>query len=337
MTRALITGITGQDGLYLAEFLAAKGYEVFGMVRGQSNPKIPTVEQLVPSIQLLEGDLRDLSSLIGVLESAQPDEIYNLGAISFVGLSFKQPELTGDITVMGVLRMLEAVRIHTQGAMNQVRFYQASSSEMFGSTQESPQHETTQFHPRSPYGVAKVFGHYVTQNYRESYNAWACSGILFNHESPRRGFEFLTRKVTRAAARIALGRERVLAVGNMDVCRDWGFAGDYVRAMWLMLQQDQPDDYVIATGQSHSMRELLDVAFHRVGIEDWRPHVVQDQRFFRPADVSVLRGDATKAQAKLGWYPEVGFRTLIEMMVDADLENEQRTPGPAAMEYSGRV
>jgi GDPmannose 4,6-dehydratase len=337
MTRALITGITGQDGLYLAEFLAAKGYEVFGMVRGQSNPKIPTVEQLVPSIQLLEGDLRDLSSLIGVLESAQPDEIYNLGAISFVGLSFKQPELTGDITGMGVLRMLEAVRIHTQGAMDQVRFYQASSSEMFGSTQESPQHETTQFHPRSPYGVAKVFGHYVTQNYRESYNAWACSGILFNHESPRRGFEFLTRKVTRAAARIALGRERVLAVGNMDVCRDWGFAGDYVRAMWLMLQQDQPDDYVIATGQSHSMRELLDVAFHRVGIEDWRPHVVQDQRFFRPADVSVLRGDATKAQAKLGWYPEVGFRTLIEMMVDADLENEQRTPGPAAMEYSGRV
>jgi GDPmannose 4,6-dehydratase len=337
MPRALITGITGQDGLYLAEFLAAKGYEVFGMVRGQSNPKIPTVEQVVPSIQLLEGDLRDLSSLIGVLETAQPDEIYNLGAISFVGLSFKQPELTGDITGMGVLRMLEAVRIHTQGAMNRVRFYQASSSEMFGATHESPQRETTQFHPRSPYGVAKVFGHYVTQNYRESYNAWACSGILFNHESPRRGFEFLTRKVTRAVARIALGRERVLAVGNMDVCRDWGFAGDYVRAMWLMLQQDEPDDYVIATGQSYSVSELLDVAFQHVGIEDWRPHVVQDQRFFRPADVSVLRGDASKAHAELGWYPEVGFPQLIKMMVDADLENEQGTPGPAEVEYSSRA
>ena len=228
--RALITGITGQDGLYLGEFLAAKGYEVFGMVRGQSNPKIPVVEDVIPSIQLLEGDLRDLSSLISVLETAQPDEIYNLGAISFVGLSFKQPELTGDITAMGVLRMLEAVRIHTQGSMNGVRFYQASSSEMFGQTTELPQRETTQFHPRSPYGVGKVFGHYVTQNYRESYDAWACSGILFNHESPRRGFEFLTRKVTRAVARIALGLQKVVAVGNMDVSRDWGFAGDYVRA-----------------------------------------------------------------------------------------------------------
>ena len=263
--RALITGITGQDGLYLGEFLAAKGYEVFGMVRGQSNPKIPVVEDVIPSIQLLEGDLRDLSSLISVLETAQPDEIYNLGAISFVGLSFKQPELTGDITAMGVLRMLEAVRIHTQGSMNGVRFYQASSSEMFGQTTESPQRETTQFHPRSPYGVGKVFGHYVTQNYRESYDAWACSGILFNHESPRRGFEFLTRKVTRAVARIALGHQKVLAVGNMDVSRDWGFAGDYVRAMWLMLQQDEPEDYVIATGQSHSVRDLLQVAFQHVG------------------------------------------------------------------------
>ena len=228
MPRALITGITGQDGLYLGDFLAAKGYEVFGMVRGQSNPKIPTVEDYIPSIQLLEGDLRDLSSLIGVLETAQPDEIYNLGAISFVGLSFKQPELTGDITGMGVLRLLEAIRIQKQGSMDGVRFYQASSSEMFGAAHESPQRETTQFHPRSPYGTAKVFGHYVTQNYRESYNAWACSGILFNHESPRRGFEFLTRKVTRAVARIALGRQQVLAVGNMDVSRDWGFAGDYV-------------------------------------------------------------------------------------------------------------
>jgi GDPmannose 4,6-dehydratase len=321
--RALITGITGQDGQYLAEFLAAKGYEVFGMVRGQSNPKIPVVEELIPSIQLLEGDLRDLSSLIGVFEVAQPDEVYNLGAISFVGLSFKQPELTGDITGMGVLRMLEALRIRGQGSMDGVRFYQASSSEMFGATRESPQRETTQFHPRSPYGTAKVFGHYVTQNYRESYDAWACSGILFNHESPRRGYEFLTRKVTRAVARIALGRQKVLAVGNMDVSRDWGFAGDYVNAMWLMLQQDEPDDYVIATGKSHSVRDLLEIAFRRVGIDDWRPYVVQDQRFFRPADISLLTGDASKAHDKLGWYPQVDFQKLIEIMVDADLDNER--------------
>ncbi len=337
MSRALITGITGQDGLYLAEFLTARGYEVFGMVRGQSNPKIPTVEKLIPSIQLLEGDLRDLSSLIGVLETAQPDEIYNLGAISFVGLSFKQPELTGDITGMGVLRMLEAIRIYTQGSMESVRFYQASSSEMFGSAHESPLKETTQFHPRSPYGVAKVFGHYVTQNYRESYNAWACSGIFFNHESPRRGFEFVTRKVTRAVARIALGRQDVLAVGNMDVSRDWGFAGDYVHAMWLMLQQDEPDDYVVATGKCHSVRDLLEIAFHHVGINDWGPYVVQDERFFRPADVSLLVGDATKAHARLGWKPQVDFQQLIEMMVDADLENEKRSLGPAEPEQSGRT
>jgi GDPmannose 4,6-dehydratase len=328
MSRVLITGITGQDGLYLAEFLTEKGYDVFGMVRGQQNPKIPIVEEVVPSVQLLEGDLRDLSSLLGVLEVAQPNEIYNLGAMSFVGLSFRQPELTGDVTGMGVLRFLEAVRIHTQGQMERVRFYQASSSEMFGTVRESPQHETTQFHPRSPYGVAKVFGHYMTQNYRESYNAWACSGILFNHESPRRGFEFLTRKVTHAVARIALGRQDVLAVGNMDVSRDWGFAGDYVRAMWLMLQQDEPDDYVIATGQSHTVRELLEIAFSRVGIDDWRPYVVQDPRFFRPADISILRGDASKAQANLGWKPQVDFRQLIEMMVDADLESEKRKSSP---------
>ena len=334
MSRALITGITGQDGLYLAEFLTVRGYEVFGMVRGQSNPKIPTVEKLIPSIQLLEGDLRDLSSLIGVLETARPDEIYNLGAISFVGLSFKQPELTGDITGMGVLRMLEAIRIYTQGSMDRVRFYQASSSEMFGSARESPLKETTQFHPRSPYGVAKVFGHYVTQNYRESYNAWACSGIFFNHESPRRGFEFVTRKVTRAVARIALGSQNVLAVGNMDVSRDWGFAGDYVHAMWLMLQQDEPDDYVVATGKCHSVRDLLEIAFNHVGINDWRPYVVQDERFFRPADVSLLIGDATKAHARLGWKPRVDFQQLIEMMVDADLENEKRRLGPAEPEQS---
>ncbi len=336
MPRALITGITGQDGLYLGEFLAAKGYEVFGMVRGQSNPKIPIVEGCIPSIQLLEGDLRDLSSLIGVLEMAQPDEIYNLGAISFVGLSFKQPELTGDITGMGVLRMLEAIRIYKQGSMDGIRFYQASSSEMFGATHESPQRETTQFHPRSPYGAAKVFGHYVTQNYRESYNAWACSGILFNHESPRRGFEFLTRKVTRAVARIALGRQDVLAVGNMDVSRDWGFAGDYVEAMWLMLQQEEPEDYVIATGKTHSVSDLLQIAFNHVGIDDWQPYVMQDERFFRPADVAVLVGDATKARAKLGWHPTVDFKQLIEMMVTADLENERRNPGPAESRHQPR-
>jgi GDPmannose 4,6-dehydratase len=330
MPRALITGITGQDGLYLAEFLIAKGYEVFGMVRGQQNPKIPLVEVAVPAVQLVEGDLRDLSSLLGVLEMAQPDEIYNLGAMSFVGLSFKQPELTGDITGMGVLRMLEAIRIHTQSRMEQIRFYQASSSEMFGAAFESPQRETTQFHPRSPYGVAKVFGHYMTQNYRESYNAWACSGILFNHESPRRGVEFLTRKVTAAVARIALGRQDTLAVGNMDVARDWGYAGDFVEAMWLMLQQDDPDDYVVATGESHTVRELLGVAFSHVGIDDWRPYVVQDPRFFRPADISRLIGDASKASAKLGWRPTVGFRQLIEMMVDADLEAEKRKLTPAA-------
>ena len=329
MPRALITGITGQDGLYLAQFLAAKDYEVFGMVRGQSNPKIPVVEELIPSIQLLEGDLRDFSSLIGVLEVAQPDEVYNLGAISFVGLSFKQPELTGDITGMGVLRMLEALRIRGQGSMDGVRFYQASSSEMFGAARESPQRETTQFHPRSPYAAAKVFGHYVTQNYRESYDAWACSGILFNHESPRRGYEFLTRKVTRAVARIALGRQKVLAVGNLEVSRDWGFAGDYVQAMWLMLQQDEPDDYVVATGKSHSVRDVLETAFRHVGIADWRRYVVQDQRFFRPADVALLAGDASKANDKLGWYPQVEFQKLIETMVDADLENEKRNPGPA--------
>jgi GDP-mannose 4,6-dehydratase len=321
--RALITGITGQDGLYLSEFLIAKGYEVFGLVRGQSNPKIAIVEDIVPSVQLLEGDLRDLPSIIGAMEVAQPNEVYNLGAISFVGLSWKQPEITGDITGMGVLRMLEAIRIHTQGDMSKVRFYQASSSEMFGKVRETPQRETTPFYPRSPYGVAKTFGHYMTVNYRESYGAFGCSGILFNHESPRRGYEFVTRKVTRAVARIALGLQDRVALGNLDSRRDWGYAGDYVEAMWLMLQQDEPDDYVVATGETHSIRELLDVAFARVGIEDWHDHVIQDPRFLRPAEVDLLIGDATKAREKLGWKPNVDFRQLIEMMVDADLEVER--------------
>jgi GDPmannose 4,6-dehydratase len=322
--RALITGITGQDGLYLGELLAKKGYEVFGLVRGQNNPKVSTVEEIIPSIQLVEGDLRDLPSLIGALEVSQPDEVYNLGAISFVGLSWKQAELTGEITGMGVLRVLEAIRIHTQNDMSKVRFYQASSSEMFGKVREVPQVETTAFHPRSPYGVAKTFGHYMTVNYRESYNAFACSGILFNHESPRRGHEFVTRKVTRAVARIALGLQENVALGNLDARRDWGFAGDYVEAMWLMLQQRQPDDYVIATGETHSIRELLEVAFARVGIEDWEPRVVQDPRFFRPAEVDLLIGSPEKAKSELGWEPKVGFAELVQMMVDADTAAEQR-------------
>jgi GDPmannose 4,6-dehydratase len=324
MSRALITGITGQDGLYLGELLAAKGYEVFGLVRGQSNPKIGIVEQIIPSISLLEGDLRDLASLITALELSQPDEVYNLGAMSFVGLSWKQAELTGEITGMGVLRMLEAIRIHTGGDMGRVRFYQASSSEMFGKVRETPQNELTPFHPRSPYGVAKTFGHYMTVNYRESYGAYAASGILFNHESPRRGVEFVTRKITRAVARIALGLQDSLSMGNLDARRDWGFAGDYVEAMWRMLQQDEPDDFVVATGQTHTVREVLEVSFARAGIENWEPLVTQDPRFFRPAEVDLLVGDATKAREKLGWQPTMAFQDLIESMVDADLAREKR-------------
>lgn len=323
MPRALITGITGQDGLYLGELLASKGYEVFGLVNGQSNPKAERVNDVVPSAHLLEGDLRDLASLISALEISQPDEVYNLGAISFVGLSWKQAELTGEITGMGVLRMLEAIRIHTQNDMGRVRFYQASSSEMFGKVRETPQSETTPFHPRSPYGVAKTFGHYITVNYRESYGAFACSGILFNHESPRRGYEFVTRKITQGVARIALGLHDTLTLGNLDVHRDWGYAADYTDAMWRMLQRDEPEDFVVATGTQHSVRELLDLAFARVGIDDWTPHVAQDERFLRPADVDVLVGDATRAREELGWAPTVSFREIVEMMVDNDLEIER--------------
>jgi GDPmannose 4,6-dehydratase len=321
--RAFITGITGQDGLYLGEQLLAKGYEVFGLVRGQSNPKVGMVERTLPGVQLLEGDLTDLSSLIGAMEIAQPDEVYNLGAISFVGLSWKQAELTGEITGMGVLRMLEAIRISTSNDMSRVRFYQASSSEMFGKVREVPQRETTAFHPRSPYGVAKTFGHYMTVNYRESYGAHATSGILFNHESERRGTEFVTRKITRAVARIALGLQDTVSLGNLDSQRDWGFAGDYVDAMWRMLQQDTPDDYVVATGETHSIRELLEAAFTHAGLTEWEKYVVQDPRFFRPAEVDLLVGDASKARDVLGWKPEVGFHQLVERMVEADLANEQ--------------
>ena len=324
MPRALITGITGQDGLYLGELLAAKGYEVFGLVRGPRTVKVGLVEEIIPSIELVEGDLRDMPSLIGALEVSQPDEVYNLAAMSFVGLSWKQAELTGEITGMGVLRILEAIRIHTQNDMSKVRFYQASSSEMFGKVADVPQTEGTAFHPRSPYGVAKTFGHYMTVNYRDSYNAYACSGILFNHESPRRGHEFVTRKVTRAVARIALGLQDTVSLGNLEARRDWGFAGDYVEAMWLMLQQGHPDDFVIATGETHSIRELLEIAFARVGITDWEARVVQDPRFFRPAESGQLVGDPGKAETQLGWKPRVAFNELVQMMVDADTAAEQR-------------
>jgi GDPmannose 4,6-dehydratase len=325
--RALITGITGQDGLYLAEFLVAKGYQVFGLVHGQHNPRVAAVRAAVPSIHLLAGDLRDLPSLVAAMEVARPDEVYNLGAITFVGMSWNQPELTSEITGMGVLRILEALRIHCQNDMSRVRFYQASSSEMFGQVREVPQSETTAFHPRSPYGVAKAFGHHITVNYRESYGAHACSGILFNHESPRRGSEFVTRKVTRGAARIALGLADHIVLGNLEARRDWGNARDYVEAMWLMLQQDEPDDYVIATGETHSVRDLLEVAFHRAGIANWQPFVVQDPELFRPAEVALLIGDASRARERLGWKPRGSFQELIESMVDADLREARQDPG----------
>ena len=327
MKRALITGITGQDGRHLSQFLAAKGYQVFGLVHGQANPKIDVVQGENPALELLEGDLRDLSSLIAVVEQVQPDEVYNLGAISFVQLSFKQPELTAEITGLGVLRMLEAVRIVGGTQNNPIRFYQASSSEMFGKVHETPQTETTSFHPRSPYGVAKVFGHYTTLNYREAYNIHASSGILFNHEGPKRGLEFVTRKVTNSVARIQLGLQDTITMGNIDSSRDWGYAGDYVEAMWMMLQQPEPDDYVIATGETHTIRELLDEAFKLTGIDDWTTYVTQDQRFYRPAEVDLLIGDATKAHAKLGWKPRVSFPELVRMMYEHDLAEESRKAG----------
>jgi GDPmannose 4,6-dehydratase len=324
MPRALITGVTGQDGRHLAQFLASERYDVFGMVRGQNNPKVQLVQSETPSLELIDGDLQDLSSLIAALEQVQPDEVYNLGAISFVGLSFRQPELTADITGLGVLRVLEAIRVVGGGDGNQIRFYQASSSEMFGKVRQTPQTEQTPFHPRSPYGVAKVFGHFTTVNYREAYGLHASSGILFNHEGPKRGLEFVTRKITNGVARITLGLQDVIALGNLDAARDWGFAGDYVEAMWLMLQQDQPGDYVIATGETHTVREFLTLAFNHVGIDDWTPYVQQDPRFLRPAEVDRLIGDASHARERLGWKPTVGFEELVRMMVDADLAEEQR-------------
>jgi GDPmannose 4,6-dehydratase len=326
MPRALVTGITGQDGRYLAQLLVGKGYDVFGMVRGQANPKIQMVVDETPELEIIEGDLQDLSSLIAAVEQVQPDEVYNLGAISFVALSFRQPELTADITGLGVLRMLEAIRV-VGGKDNRIRFYQASSSEMFGKVRETPQNEATPFHPRSPYGAAKVFGHYTTVNYRESYGLHATSGILFNHESERRGLEFVTRKVSTGVARIKLGLQEKLTLGNLEAARDWGYAGDYVEAMWLMLQQEEPDDYVIATGETHSVRELLALAFAAAGMDDWEPYVESDARFERPAEVDILTGDASKARERLGWKPRVTFPELIRMMVEADLAAEESRLG----------
>ena len=319
MPRALITGITGQDGLYLSELLHSKGYEVFGLIRGQNNPKEALVRQTVPDVTLLSGDLQDLSSLLRALEQSNPDEVYNLGAISYVAYSWEQAALTSAVTGMGVLSMLEAIRLWAHGSSDRVRFYQASSSEMFGKVQSVPQSELTLLWPRSPYGVAKVFGHYMTINYRESYGMHASSGILFNHESPRRGPEFVTRKVAQAAASIARGQQDELRLGNLDARRDWGFAGDYVEAMWLMLQQAQADDYVIGTGETHSIRELVELSFARVGIEHWERHVVQDPQFFRPAEVDLLIADPTKARTVLGWKPNVTFPDLVNTMVDAEL------------------
>jgi GDPmannose 4,6-dehydratase len=319
MKRALITGITGQDGSYLAEFLLEKGYQVFGLVRRSSTVNFERIAHIHDRIELVSGDLTDQNSLALAMQAAQPDEVYNLAAQSFVPASWTQPILTGDVTGLGATRVLEAVRMHDRD----VRVYQASSSEMFGKVQAVPQKEDTPFYPRSPYGVAKVYGHWATVNYRESYNLFAVSGILFNHESPRRGLEFVTRKVTDAVARIKMGLANEVRLGNLDAKRDWGYAGDYVRAMWLMLQQEQPEDYVIATGETHSVEELVEVAFSHVGL-DWHDYVVQDERFMRPAEVDLLIGDPAKAKQTLGWEREVSFEGLIQMMVDADLERHQR-------------
>jgi len=329
MPTALITGITGQDGSYLAEHLLSLGYSVFGLMRGQANPKRPLVEAMLPDVRVVEGDLLDQASLINVVQRVQPDEVYNLAAISFVPLSWNQAELTGETTGLGVLRMLEAIRLVTgatasnTGSARGIKFYQASSSEMFGKVRESPQNERTPFYPRSPYGCAKVYGHYITVNYRESYGIFACSGMLFNHESPRRGPEFVTRKISLGVARIKIGKQKELVMGNMDSKRDWGFAGDYVRAMHLMLQQPEPDDYVIGTGEAHTPGEFAELAFKCVEL-NWADYVRTDQQFIRPAEVDHLLADATKARDKLGWRPTVPFPELVRMMVEADLEREQK-------------
>ncbi|HAW58645.1 MAG TPA: GDP-mannose 4,6-dehydratase [Bacteroidales bacterium] len=312
--RTLIAGITGQDGSYLAGFLLEKGYEVYGVVRRSSTLNFERISHIQEKIHLISADLMDQNSLIRALQEADPDEVYNLAAQSFVPTSWEQPVFTGEVTALGVTRLLEAIRLVNP----KIRFYQASSSEMFGKAQEVPQKETTPFYPRSPYGVAKLYGHWITVNYRESYGLFACSGILFNHESPRRGLEFVTRKITDGVARIKLGLSNELRLGNLEARRDWGFAGDYVRAMWLMLQQPEPDDYIVASGTTHSVKEFVEMAFSYVGL-DWRKYVVVDQKLIRPAEVDLLQGDATKAGQRLGWEPLVSFEELVKMMVDADL------------------
>ena len=330
--RALITGLTGQDGSYLAEFLLDQGYGVLGMVRRTSTVTFERIRHIQDRVELVQGDLLDQTSLLQLISDYRPHEVYNLAAQSFVPTSWSQPVFTGDVTGLGVTRMLEAVRVVDPKG---IRFYQASSSEMFGKVREVPQRETTPFYPRSPYGVAKVYGHWIAINYRESYDMFVCSGILFNHESPRRGLEFVTRKVTHGAARIKLGLADELRLGNLDSRRDWGYAGDYVRAMWLMLQQDEADDYVVGTGETHSVGELVEVAFAAAGL-DWRQHVVQDPRFYRPAEVDMLVSDPSKAREKLGWEPEVGFEELVRMMVEADLCRLQREVRMASEDASTR-
>jgi GDPmannose 4,6-dehydratase len=313
--------------MYLAELLLSKGYEVYGLIRGQNNPKFGLVQEELPDVKLLTGDLTDMSSLMRALHSSQPDEVYNLGAISFVAYSWENASVTSDVTAIGVLNILEAIRLYCGDDISKVRFYQASSSEMFGKVQQVPQTESTLLWPRSPYGVAKVYGHYMTINYRESYGMYACSGILFNHESPRRGPEFVTRKVTQAVARISLGLQDKIVMGNLDARRDWGFAGDYVDAMWRMLQQDEADDFVISTNETHPISELLELAFAGVGIDDWAPYVVQDPKFFRPAEVDLLIGDCSHAADKLGWKPTVSFPELVTMMVDNDVVLQKKLAG----------
>ena len=320
MPNALITGITGQDGSYLAEFLLRKGYRVFGIVRRTSTFNDERIRHLLQDIEIIDADLLDMSSFLQALSRSKPDEVYNLAAMSFVATSFQQPLATAEYTGLSVTRFLEAVRLTGRP----IRFYQASTSEMFGKVQATPQNERTPFYPRSPYGVSKLYGHWSTVNYRESYNMYACSGILFNHESPRRGLEFVTRKISHGVARISLGLQEKLVLGNMDAHRDWGFAGDYVEAMWQMLQQSEPEDYVIATGVSHSVRAFVEAAFAYVGIDDWSRYVEVDPRLFRPAEVEYLLGDATKAQQKLGWTPKTTFEELVHMMVEHDLQKNRQ-------------
>ena len=329
MPKALITGITGQDGSYLAEFLIKQGYEVLGMVRRTSTINFDRIRHFQDQVTLVQGDLLDQVSLLNILEEHKPDEVYNLAAQSFVPTSWTQPVLTGEFTALGVTRILDAVRLVNP----KIRFYQASSSEMFGKVREVPQSEATPFYPRSPYGVAKVYGHWITINYRESYNLFACSGILFNHESPRRGLEFVTHKITNAVAKIKLGIDSELRLGNLDARRDWGYAPDYVRAMWMMLQQDSPDDYVIATGETHSVQEFCEEAFKVVDL-DWREYVVQDERFMRPAEVDLLVGDPSKAGEILGWEPTVTFGDLVRLMVEADIEALKRNARVPHLDYA---